>query len=234
MKKRILHLFLAIAGVSVMATSCATLQSVLSQAAQLANLANCQYTLKNVTDVTVAGVSIRNVTNGNISATDILKLTTAITSKNVPLAMNVNVNVNNPTAQAAALTAMDWIMEIDGTQFATGTSTNAYAINPNGNTVIPLNVNTDVYSLFSNINSLKNFVTSFSSDGTSSKIGLKIKPSINVGGVQVPMPNFITLEKTTGNTSSTSTTTTTTNSNNNNSNNNGGQAPTSGFKPLKQ
>lgn len=231
MKKRLLRLFVAMLGVSVMATSCATIQSIVNQAAQLANLANCKYTLQNVTDVTVAGVSIRNVTNGNISASDVLKLTSAITTKRVPLAMNVNVNVNNPTAQTAALTAMDWIMEIDGTQFATGTSTNAYTINPSGNTIIPLNVNTDVYSLFSNINSLKNFVTSFGSDGTSSKIGIKIKPSINVGGVQVPMPNYINLEKTTGNTSSSSSTSTTTNNNNNN---NGGQTPTGGFKPMKQ
>lgn len=82
---------------------------------------------------------------------------------------------------------------------------------------MPLGVNTDLGDLFSKegVEKLKNFASSFTKDGTSSKVGLRVKPSINVGGTQVPFPNYIKLEKKTGsstttNNNSTSTNTTTT------------------------
>ena len=159
-----------------------------------------QYSLKNVSNVTVAGVNVKNITDGNIKAADVVKLSAAILSKNVPLVMDVNVNVKNPTTSNASLTNMDWICEIDGTQFANGTTNKTYTISPNATTAVPLSVNTDIYSMFSKdgLESLKTFVNSFNNDGTSSKVALKIKPSVNIGGVSVPAPNYIKLEKATG------------------------------------
>ena len=57
-----------------------------------------------------------------------------------------------------------------------------------------------MYSMFSKdgIGALKNFVSSFKNDGTSSKVGLRIKPMLNVGTYTVPMPNYIKVEKKTG------------------------------------
>lgn len=82
---------------------------------------------------------------------------------------------------------------------------------------MPLGVNTDLGDLFSKegVEKLKNFASSFTKDGTSSKVGLRVKPSLSVGSTQVPFPNYITLEKKTGssstnNNNSTSTNTTTT------------------------
>lgn len=224
MKKRFLKLFVAAASVVLLASSCGTIESILSQAAQLANLANCEYSLKNVSNVSIAGVNLKNVTNGNITAADVLKLAAALKNKQVPLAMDLNVDIKNPTKQQAALTAMDWIMLIDGAQFATGTSTNAHTVAANTTTTVPLNLNTDIYSMFSSngIESLKNFVKSFNNDGTSSKIGLKIKPSINVGGVEVPMPNYITLEKKTGATGTTSSSSSSSSNSGSNGSSNGG------------
>ena len=197
MKK--LYLVCALA-FSVLFTSCEVLQGVLSQLTDMANLANCEYSLKNVSNVTVAGVNVKNITDGNIKAADVVKLSAAILSKNVPLVMDVNVNVKNPTTSNASLTNMDWICEIDGTQFANGTTNKTYTISPNATTAVPLSVNTDIYSMFSKdgLESLKTFVNSFNNDGTSSKVALKIKPSVNIGGVSVPAPNYIKLEKATG------------------------------------
>ncbi|MDY5969753.1 MAG: LEA type 2 family protein [Bacteroidales bacterium] len=200
MKKKLLWAISWVAAITmgVMVASCSMLQGLSDQMFGLANLANCEFSMKNVSDVSVGGVNLKNVKNGNLSVTDIAKLTAAVLANNVPLAMNVNVDVKNPTTTNAALTAMDWILDIDGTQFASGTNATSYTIPKNATTTVPLNVNTDVYSLFKNVNSLKTFVQSFSGDGTSSKVGIRIKPSINVGGVTVPMPDYIKLEKKTG------------------------------------
>lgn len=199
MKKR--GIILATVAVLCMSlTACDVFQSALTQANELMNLRNCEYNLKNVSNLTVANVNVKNLTNGKVSATDVLNLAAALTNKKVPLAMNVNIDVKNPTEKTASMTAMDWIMEIDGSQFANGTSSQKYSILKNTTTTVPLGVNTDLYSMFSKsgIESLKNFVGSFKSDGTSSKVGLKIKPMLTVGTQQISMPNYIKLEKKTG------------------------------------
>lgn len=197
--KKLRHLFV-VAAASLTLSACSLLQSVANQAAELANLANCEYNLKNVSGLTIAGVNVKSLTNGNITASDVLKLTTALVSKQVPMMMDVNIDIKNPTEKNAALTAMDWILDIDGSQFAQGNSVKNYTVTKKATTTVPLGVNTDLYSMFSKegISSLKNFVSSFKNDGTSSKVGLRIKPSLNVGGMQVPMPNYIKVEKKTG------------------------------------
>ncbi|MBP5548439.1 MAG: hypothetical protein J6X58_06090 [Bacteroidales bacterium] len=199
MKKRIINCFL-VAATCITLSACSLLQTTANQLAGLANLANCEYSLKNVSGLTIAGVNVKSITNGNISAADVLKLTSALVSKQVPMAMNVNIDVKNPTENNAMLSTMDWILDIDGKQFADGRNNNSYTITKNATTTVPLGVNTDLYSMFSKdgISSLKNFVSSFKNDGTSSKVGLRIKPSLNVGSYVVPMPNYIKVEKKTG------------------------------------
>ena len=200
MKKNILTLFV-VGVMSLLLSSCEMIQSLAEQSLSLANLANCEYSLKNVSNLTIGGVNVKNIANKKITAADVLSLTTALVNKKVPMSMDVNIDIKNPTDNNASLTAMDWIMLIDGTQFAQGNSQNNYTITKKNTTTVPLGVNTDLYSMFSKsgIESLKNFVQSFSNDGTSSKVGLKIKPSLNVGGVSVPIANYISIEKKTGN-----------------------------------
>lgn len=197
MKK--ITLVLALAG-SILLTSCDVLLDIANQATSVANLVNCDFALKNVSNVTVAGVNVKNLTQGKLQATDVVKLVAAYQSKQVPLAMNVNVDVTNPTTTQAAMTAMDWILAIDGSDMANGVSNQRYTIMPSTTTTVPLGVNTDLGNLFSQkgLESLKTFASSFSSEGISSKVGLKVKPSISVGSTVIPFPNYITLEKKTG------------------------------------
>lgn len=207
MKK--ITLALVLAG-SILLSSCDILTQVASQFSSVANLANCEFALKNVSNVSVAGVNVKNLTNGNLSATDIVKLVAAYQSKQVPLNLNVNVNVKNPTTTQAAMTALDWILAIDGSDMANGVSSKNYTIKPSTTTTVPLPVSTDLGKLFSQkgLDALKNFASSFTSEGISSKVGLRVRPSLSVGTTQVPFPNYITLEKKTGTTTNNNSTTT--------------------------
>lgn len=199
MKK--ITLALVFAG-SILLSSCDIFNQLASQFSSVANLANCEFALKNVSNVTVAGVNVKNLTQGNLSATDIVKLVAAYQSKQVPLNLNVNVGITNPTKTQAAMTALDWILAIDGTDLANGVNSKSYTIKPSTTTTVPLPVSTDLGQLFSKkgLDALKNFASSFGSDGTSSKVALRVKPSLSVGTTQVPFPNYITLEKKTGGT----------------------------------
>ncbi len=197
MKK--ITLVLVLAG-SILLSSCDVLLQVANQFSSVANLANCDFALKNVSNVSVAGVNVKNLTKGNLSATDVVKLVAAYQTKQVPLAMDVNVDVTNPTTTQAAMTALDWILAIDGKDMANGVNTKSYTIKPSATTTVPLGVNTDLGNLFSQqgLDALKTFASSFSNEGISSKVGLRVKPSIAVGTTQVPFPNYINLEKKTG------------------------------------
>jgi len=210
MKK--ITLVLALAG-SILLSSCDVLTQLADQFTSVANLANCEFNLKNVSNVSVAGVNVKNLTQGNLSATDVVKLVAAYQSKQVPLSMNVNVDVTNPTTTQAAMTALDWILSIDGTDMANGVNTNSYTIKPSATTTVPLGVNTDLGQLFSQkgLDALKNFASSFTSEGISSKVGLRVKPSLAVGTAVVPFPDYIKLEKKTGSSTTTSSTSTNTN-----------------------
>ena len=185
---------------SLVFASCDFLTQLTSQVSSVANLVNCDFNLKNVNNISIAGVNLKNITSGNLSATDVVKLVAAYQSKQVPLSMDLNINVKNPTNQQASMTAMDWILAIDGTDVANGASHRTYTIKPSTTTTVPLGVSTDLGQLFSSkgVDALKNFASSFSNDGTSSKIGLRIRPSMTVGTTQVPFPNYIKIEKKTG------------------------------------
>ena len=185
---------------SILLSSCDVLMQVANQFTSVANLANCEFALKNVSNVSVAGVNVKNLSKGNLSATDVVKLVAAYQTKQVPLAMDVNVDVTNPTTTQAAMTALDWILAIDEKDMANGVNTQSYTIKPSATTTIPLGVNTDLGNLFSQqgLESLKTFASSFTNEGISSKVGLRVKPSISVGTTQVPFPDYIKLEKKTG------------------------------------
>ena len=197
MKKTIIAV--AICSCALLFASCSFLQGLLGQAQAIANLANCTYTLTNVNNVSVAGVNLKKITNGQVNAADVITLSAALLNKKLPLSMDVNVNVKNPTDYDARLSTMDWALDIENTQFATGMVNQNRTIGAKKNTTVPLAVGTDLYSLFSKggIESVKKFAGSFKSDGTSSKVALRIRPHVTVAGMDMPT-SYITLSKNVG------------------------------------
>lgn len=183
-----------------MLTSCSVMTGLAEQIKGIANLANCEYSLNNVSNVSVAGVDVKKVAGGQIGVTDVAKLAASILNKQIPLAMDFNVGIKNPTETNARLNMMDWIVNVQNTQLAQGTTTQNYTINAKRTSTVPLNVATDMYRIFSKdgIESLKNFASSFKNDGTSSKVGIKVRPSLNVGSQVIKTPNYITIEKNIG------------------------------------
>ena len=196
---------------SLALTSCTFLDNLANNLSSIANLANCEYSLQNVSNVSVAGVNVRNIASGQISATDVVMLASAITSKKVPLALNVNIGVKTPTDRNALLTTMDWALDIAAKEFATGSTNQNYNINAKKTTTVPLGVSTDLYQLFSStgVEALKTFASSFSKDGTSSQLGLRVRPAISVAGQTIKSPSYIQImsPSTSSTTSSTSTST---------------------------
>lgn len=164
------------------------------QLTQIANLKNCSFNLDKVESVTVAGINVNNLSG--VSAADLLKVAACIKAKKVPVELNVKVGVDNPGATDATLTRMEWVCTVDDQSLATGTISDKFTIPASSSAAIPLKVNMNAYSIFSSsgVDAVKAFISSFSKeDNTSSRVALKVKPTVNLGSATLSFPNYITL-----------------------------------------
>ena len=170
--------------------SCGAIQ----QLSKVTNLKNCTFDLRKIESVQVAGI---NVTNFNgFSATDLINLAACIKNRKVPVTMGVQVGVDNPGASSATVTRMEWLCTVDNKQLATGVVSDKYTVPAGGSVSIPLRVNMDAYDLFSSsgVDAVKAFINSFSKeDHTSSRVVVKVKPTVDLGSATITMPNYITL-----------------------------------------
>ena len=172
--------------------SCSTLQSALQ-------IVNCKYDLAGVGQPSIAGVNLSNVTDlSQISAMDLIKLTTAFATKSLPLNATINVKATNPGSSAAAIQRLDWAIDLESKEILNGSVNQAINVPANGGTtVIPFNIGVDLLQLFSgeSKDNLLNLALNLVNAGdSSSKVSIRVKPTVLVAG-QPLSTGFITLSK---------------------------------------
>jgi len=186
MKKVLLFVVAAICLMS----SCAMLQSA-------ASLKNCNFAMKNVTDVSVAGINLTNKASfKDVSATDVLKLGTAYLTKSFPLSFNVNVNVTNPNPVTATLAGLDYILWIDDVKMTSGSMTQSLSVAQNQTVVMPLNFSIDLLNILKGES--KDKILSFgcglaTGNPDVSRVKVSFKPAFNIGGTVHKWPTYITI-----------------------------------------
>ena len=167
---------------------------------QLVAFKNCDYELVNLNNTAVAGVNLSGLQNvKDLSATSLLKVTTAILSGSLPLSATVNVKATNPNKNLAQIEKLEWAIDLNSTNILTGNVNQKISVPANGGqTVIPFNFQVDVLKLVKkgesndNIFSMANNLL-HAGEG-SSTISIRIKPTVSVGGKNVST-GFITIKK---------------------------------------
>ena len=192
MKKAILLILLPV----IFLTSC----DILEQVAQVAALQECEFELDNVNNIKVLGIRMDNKEDiSDFSFSDLAKLTAALSSGSLPLEMDLNVKVVNPNTQTAAMTRMDWKVYVDEMHMVDGVVDERVTIAPNGgSSMVPFRASLDLYEIISGegLDAAINLAMNLSGKGTkASRLQLKIKPSINVAGRDIPYPGFVTVEQ---------------------------------------
>jgi len=192
MKKAILILLLPV----FFLTSC----DILEQVAQVAALQECEFELDNVNNIKVLGIRMDNKEDiSDFSFSDLAKLTAALSSGSLPLEMDLNVKVVNPNTQTAAMTRMDWKVYVDEMHMVDGVVDDRVTIAPNGgSSMVPFRASLDLYEIISGegLDAAINLAMNLSGKGTkASSLQLKIKPSINVAGRDIPYPGYVTVEQ---------------------------------------
>lgn len=172
---------------------------ILEQAGQMASLAKCEFRLKNVDQLRLAGVNIQQVNKlSDLSFMDAAKITAAATGGNLPLNFTLNVETKNPNTSIAGLNRLDWILLIDDIEMVSGVNEQNIQIPANGGTsIIPLTIGINLKEALKgkSADAIANFGLNLAGAGNKpSRITLKARPSIMVGGRSIAYPGYLTVE----------------------------------------
>ena len=173
---------------------------LLPQVAQMANFANCTFDFNSINKIQMLGVNLsKGMTKDDLNATQLLNLANALMKRELPVTFNVNLDVENPNAIAAAMSKMDYIVSLNGKQVISTTMSNSINVPAKSKNTITIPVTTDLFQLFSGESADAILNLAFKLAGASSdpvKLGLQVKPYITINNQQLSYPNYITINKT--------------------------------------
>ena len=162
--------------------------------------ARCEFRLKNIQDVTLAGVDITNVDQlSDLSFPEASNITMTAMQGKLPLFFQLNVEVRNPNDQKASMNRFLWDLFIDNNLITSGKVTKDVSVEPNGGiSVMPIEVGVDLFEVLSgeSADAIINFAMNLAGNGGSpTRIKLRAKPTIYVAMTQVDYPGWITIEQ---------------------------------------
>lgn len=171
------------------------------QAQEAATLSKCEFRLISVDKITLGGVNFQNVKSvSDLGFTDLAMLMGGFSSPVFPLTMQVNLEGRNPNTRQAGVNRVDWILYIDDVQITSGSLDKPFLIPPNnGITIIPVQVAMDLKKALSGESSeaMINFAMNLAGMGNkSTKLKIRIKPTILIGGKEWTYPGFINVTTT--------------------------------------
>ena len=173
---------------------------VLNQMAQMATFSKCEFKTTTVENLTLGGVNVQNTKSlSDINFLTIGGMLKSIAMGKMPLEFTINLEAKNPNATLAAMNKIEWIVIIDSTELTRGIINERIEIQPNGTTPIPIHIESDILEIAKGKagKSVLNLGLNLAGvDGTpSSRLTIKIKPTIMVGSFPMDYPGYITVKK---------------------------------------
>jgi len=170
------------------------------QAQQIKALEKCKYRIISADQVMLGGADVKNVIQKqDLNIASLPGLVLGLLRQDVPLKARLNLEVTNPSSDAAAVNEFEYQIFINKQQLATGNVNQEFQVAAGRTAVVPVDMEVNVYPFVSNkqvMSDIGEFLKA--SQGGPEKKGLltlKIRPSIKVGGALVRYPGFITIDK---------------------------------------
>jgi hypothetical protein len=189
------HRFMISLVVIPLATIAVNSCDVVQQAQQAINLTNCDFRIRTVENITVAGLNVqayKSVKDLNIA--DMAKLTMAAAKPTFPLSLQLNLEGRNPNTTSAGLNKIDYILLIDDIQ---SSLVKSFVIPPNNSTtIIPMQLTFDLKKVLQgkSLDAIMNFGFNLAGVGNKpTRIKIKLKPTIMIGPTQLEYPGYITV-----------------------------------------
>ena len=165
---------------------------------EFAALRLVDFAIDSVSDARLAGVEIERLRRyEDLSATDILRLSTAVATQELPLRFRLNVAASNPEENQvqARLLRMDWTLLLEDRETIGGTIDENYVLPPGQTTVIPLTIELNLIDFFDrNLEDLVNLALSAAGQGgEATNVKLNARPTIDTPLGAMEYPRQITI-----------------------------------------
>ncbi|MFA7625842.1 MAG: hypothetical protein WCZ17_02240 [Candidatus Kapaibacterium sp.] len=171
----------------------------------LADIGKLTFKIQNVSNMTVSGIRIYDKKSINdVSAGDILKLTSSFAQKKFPAEFTLNLQANNPNDGSgktkrtnAIIQSLDYRLILDDVTTIAGDIGNEIVVPGSGQaTNIPLNMGLDLFQFFGNrgYESIVNLAMAIGGvSGTPAKVKLDIRPTVKTSIGPMSYPGRITV-----------------------------------------
>ena len=171
--------------------------SILSE---LTALTKCEFSFHSAQDPSACGIDISSRRSySDFSFVDGQVIAGNLLSGTLPFGITANVEVLNPGVNTAAVNSIEWIAFIDDIQVAKGSVNNRIEVAPGGGkSMIPIRIQTDLFDYLEGDNprTMLNFALNLVDAGNQpTRLSMKIKPSVIIGGQTVYYPGFFTITK---------------------------------------
>lgn len=168
-------------------SGCAALQS-------LAALSQVRFDLERVSELRLAGVDLLRVTGyEDLSPREVLQLTLALTTRELPLEMTLDLTADNPADNPEArLLALDWVLLLQDRETVSGGLDQALVLPSGVVTGLPLRVRLDLLEFFEgSARDLVELVGALAGvEGEPVAVGLRATPTVDtpLGPIRYPRP----------------------------------------------
>ena len=170
------------------------------QAQQVSNLASCDFRIRSVENINLAGIELQYIKSvSDLGMADVARILAGFTSPTFPLSMRLNIEGRNPNAKEAGLNRLEWILFIDEVQMTSGVVDKPFSIPAMGSSNIPVEIGIDLKQVLSGKSAMAmlNFCMNLTGVGnTPTRFKIKLKPTVIIGGRALTYPGFITVNTT--------------------------------------
>jgi hypothetical protein len=170
------------------------------QTQQIKALEKCTYKIASADQITIAGTDVRSILEKeNINLGSLPGLALGVLRKDIPMRAKLNLEITNPTGDLASINEFEYKILINQAEIATGFVNQQVMVKPGQTTLVPVDINANVFPFLSNSKVMDEVARFFKAGrgGAEQKgiVTLKIKPSFMVGNTLVKYPGFITIDK---------------------------------------
>jgi hypothetical protein len=172
------------------------------QISQAKALGECRYTIASADSVYLAGVDVRQLRKvEDINPARYPRLAAGLLTRNVPLDARINLDITNPTNKLAGINQLEYRILLAGQELFNGFLNQRIEVQPGGGkTRVPVRLNANAYQLLTDPKTRDAFTQlvqnlSGATDTKPSKLTIRIKPTLDMGGKQINYPGYITIDQ---------------------------------------
>ncbi|GAB3929422.1 hypothetical protein [Larkinella terrae] len=194
---RKLLFFLAISALALIFTQC----SVNRQISQAKALGDCKFHITSADSVYLSGIDVRKLKNlEDLNPMKYPQLATGFMTKSIPISARLNIDITNPTNKTAAIDQLEYKILLAEQELFNGFVNQRIEVAPGGASRVPVKLNANAYKLMTDDKTRDAFTDlvrnmSGSNNSKSSRLTIKIKPTLALGNKKVDYPGYITIDQ---------------------------------------